>query len=518
MPEEVADPVDAARTDELGPAVNRLLPALDSFLRFPPGPDPAAERSAWRPRLDQPLPEIGVGADAVLDELAGEIVPRGLRVGAPGFCSWVTTAPTVVPAAATLAATIAASQRWWVHPGNTLEGIALRWITQLLGLPESFAGAFVSGGATANLLCLSAARQHAGERIGVDPVRDGAGAIPFPRVYAPESVHRVVVRALAVLGLGETALRRVPVDEHGRPDLARLQEWIDEDVGAGRTPVAVVASAGDVNLGRVDPLDDMREIAQSRSIWFHVDGAYGALGVLDPRVRPLYGHLGAVDSLATDPHKWMAAPVGCGAGLVRDAELLGRALAMERADYAGFAAGHGPDPGSPFDELGEGSLDHTFEHSAAARGLVVWALLKEIGARGMRDRVRRHLDCARRVAERVRAIDDLELLAEPVLSICCFRYRPPGVADDDAVDNANEAILSELRARGRAVPSGTRVRGRFAIRPCFIGPRSTLVDADALVDEVLAVAGALGYDDPGRYHAAGTQAMARPLLAAGPRS
>jgi aromatic-L-amino-acid decarboxylase len=152
---------------------------------------------------------------------------------------------------------------------------------------------------------------------------------------------------------------------------------------------------------------------------------------------------------------------------------------------------HGPltdlDLGSPFDEIGLGTPDWGLDFSTPARGLAVWAILREMGADGMRDRVVRHNDCARRVAERAVASDELELLAGPVLSICCFRYRPQSWSDETRLDELNEAILRGVRARGRTVTSGTRVDGRFAIRPCFINPRTTLTNADALVDEVLEV-------------------------------
>jgi aromatic-L-amino-acid decarboxylase len=206
-------------------------------------------------------------------------------------------------------------------------------------------------------------------------------------------------------------------------------------------------------------------------------------------VRERYGDVATYDSFAIDPHKWLAAPVGTGAAIVRDEGILGRAFTIETGDYdrerhvpAGDA-----DPGSPFDELGLGTPDWGVDFSTPARGLAVWAILREIGADGMRERVIRHDDCARRVAERARASQELELLAEPVLSICCFRFRPAGWDDEARLDALNEDVLHGIRARGRAVTSGTRVDGRFAIRPCFINPRTTLADADALVDEVLAM-------------------------------
>ncbi len=495
-----ADPtpfVDPARTDQLAASIGRVVGALEQFMRFE-GPDPATRRSVWRPPLDHPLPQKGAGADAVLDAIANQIVPYGLRVGAPGFSGWVTTMPSTVPAVASLAASIATAQRWWVTPGNFLEILALRWLAELLGMPTTTAGTFSSGGAVANLICLGAARQHAGKRLGVNPSADGAAALPSPRIYAPPSVHRVVTRALAILGLGARALQPIPIDRKRRPILGELERALDADMAAGATPIAVVASAGDVNTGAVDPIDDMRRIAHDRGVWLHVDGAYGGFGVLDDRVRSLYGDLSQIDSLAVDPHKWMAIPVGCGASLVRDAEALEGAFEIERADYVKFERRSASDPGSPFDEIGDGSHDSTIEHSAPSRGVAVWALLSEIGAEGMRARVTRHLDCARRVAERVRAHPDLELLAEPVLSICCFRYHPPHIRDSGTLEQLNEAVLKGVRARSRCTPSSTRVDSKTAIRPCFIAPNAGLEDADALVDEVLAVGAELAASLPPR--------------------
>ena len=478
---------EQARTDGLGEAIARILPALDEFAEFT-GPDPVLRREEWRLRLQEPLPEQGLGADAVIERLTDVVVANGLRVGAPGFCGWITTMPTVVPTVAQLAATVAAPQKWWLGPGNILESQAFRWLGQLIGLPDTFAGSFVSGGAAANLLCLTAARQHAGERLGIDVAATGVHALPEPRVYCAEGVHQVVARALGLLGLGRNALVRIPARGRRGPDLAWLQQTLTDDRTSGRTPIAVVATAGDAHAGTIDPIDGMRAIAHRADVWLHVDAAYGGFGVLDERVRPLYGDLAAIDSLAIDPHKWLAVPIGCGAGYVRDRRLLQRALALGAADYVKVS--HRPEshPRSSFDFFGLGHPDHGLEHTAPARGVAVWAALAEIGVGGMRARVSRHLDCARRVAERVREDVALELLAEPVLSICCFRYHPPQIRDQGTLERLNRAILAEVRARGRCVPSSTRWRGKLAIRPCFIGARATLAEADLLVDEVLSAA------------------------------
>lgn len=479
---------DHAATDSLGHAIRTILPALEEFLRFE-GVDPARERSRWRPALDRPLPRAGIGTDATLAELAEVVIANGLRVGHPGFSGWVTTAPTDVGAAADLAQAVAMPQRWWVTPGNFVDDLAMRWLIQLLGFPESVVGTFTSGGSTANLIGIGAARQYAGERLGLQPSLDGIAGMIEPRVYASTETHHVVGRALGVLGMGRRNLRTIPLDHSGTIDLDALQSALDEDAAAGRTQVAVVGCAGDVNTGRVDPLSELARIAHERDIWLHVDGAYGGFGLLDDRVADRFGDVAEFDSFAIDPHKWLAAPVGTGAAIVRDEGILGRAFTIETGNYD--TERHVPrtdvDLGSPFDEVGLGTPDWGLDFSTPARGLAVWAILREMGADGMRDRVVRHNDCARRVAERAIASDELELLAEPVLSICCFRYRPPGWSDEARLDELNEAILHGVRARGRAVTSGTRVDGVFAIRPCFINPRTTLADADALVEEVLTV-------------------------------
>ena len=436
--------------------------------------------------LDQPLPTTGAGAEATLSELADVVIANGLRIGHPGFSGWVTTMPTDVGAAADLAQTVAVAQRWWATPGNFVDHLSVRWIIELLGFPEHYVGTLTAGGSTANLVGLGAARQHAGERLGSDPSFDGIAGMVEPTVYASETTHHVVSRALGVLGMGRRNLRTIPLDAEGTIDLAALEAALSEDEKAGRTQVAIVGSAGDPNTGRIDPLAELSRLADERGMWFHVDGAYGGFGLLDARLRDRYGDVASYDSFAIDPHKWMAAPVGTGAIIVADEGILTRAFTIEPGAYdreRTIEASSG-DLGSPFDELGFGTPDWGVDFSTPARGVAVWAILKEIGATGMQERVVRHNDCARRVAELVSESPELELLAEPVLSICCFRYRPPDMEDDE-LDTLNDEILHELRARGNHVTSSTTVDGSFALRPCFINPRTTLAEADGLVSEVL---------------------------------
>jgi aromatic-L-amino-acid decarboxylase len=473
---------DRAESARLGEMLAALGPALEQFDRFEGQDRAARRRQEWRSALDRPLPRRGEGLDAVTALLRDVVIPNGLRNGAPGFSGWVTTSPTTSSVGATLAATVAGSQRWWVQPFNFLETVALRWLRELLGLPDDLQGTFSSGGSTANIIALGAARQHAFERLSIDVARDGIPPATRWRVYASTEVHHVVTRAAAILGLGRSSVRAVKTDDALRMDVAALRRALDEDARGGIHPIAIVATAGTVNTGAIDPVAELVMLARERGIWLHVDGAYGAFGVLDDRVAPLFAGMEQADSVAVDPHKWLAVTVGTGAVFVRDRARLGRAFTLEPAEYLEGAVSEG-EPESPFDDFGDPYHDFNLEQSAPSRGAAVWAVLLEIGAEGVRERITRHIDYARHVADRVRADGCLELLSEPVLSICCFRYRTKGL-DDAALNALNAKIARRLRSETPFVPSTTMVRGRFAIRPCFVNPRTTLADVDGMVDAV----------------------------------
>jgi aromatic-L-amino-acid decarboxylase len=479
---------EAASITDLDKAIKAVLPALVEFTRFE-GADAAVPRSEWIGLLDEQLPQAGAGADEVLGILSEVVIRRGLRIGHPGFSGWVTTMPTTIGTVANLAQTVASAQRWWIQPGNHLDSMAAEWLVELLGFPGHFVGQFTSGGSTANLVGLGAARQHAGERLGIDAARDGIAAIPNPRVYASVQAHHVIGRALGVLGMGRANIRAIPLAQDRRIDLVALRSALERDVAAGDTLVAIVGNAGDVNTGMIDPLGPMAALAKEFDVWFHVDGAYGGFGILDERVREMYGDPAQYDSFAVDPHKWLASPVGTGLAICRDGDLLGRSFTVETGGYdreRDHKAFETEDPTSPWESTGRGTPDWGVDFSTPARGIAVWAALKEIGAAGVRDRIVRHNDCARLVAERARESEELELMTEPELSIACFRYTPDGL-DGEALDELNEQILQELRNRGTSLPSGTWLDEGFAIRPCFINPRTELVDAERLVDEVIEI-------------------------------
>ena len=471
---------DPAELGQLTATVERILPAIEEFWRYDGRDDAARRRPGWLARLDVPLPEDGGGIGAVAADLADVVIPNGARVSEPGWSSFITTGPTTSAVAAWLAAAAAGSQRYAVQAFNTLERVALDWVAQLCGIPAACQGVFSGGGSTANLVALGAARQWAFERRGHDVSQDGLPPAVRARVYASGQAHNTIQRATAVLGLGRAGTRRIACDARQRIDVTALRAAIAADERDGVVPVAVVGTAGTTGTGAIDPLGDLAQIAREHGAWFHVDGAYGLIAAASPALRPAFTAVAGADSVIVDPHKWLATGAGCAATYVRDAGLLTRAFAQGAATYleGSFSSGE-EDAVVQFDSAGIPYMDMGVELSAPSRGVLAWAVLRELGRAGVAARVERHIGLARHLAQRARQHPRLELLLEPELSIVCFRY-----AASDAV---NAEILLRLRRATRSIPSSTVVAGHLAIRPCFINPRTRLADVDALVDHVTTI-------------------------------
>jgi len=483
---------DDAATEGLRDALTYLLPALEQFTSFAEPEQVARQRAIWSAQLVEPLPREGSGSQEVLTLLRDIVIPNGLRAGDPGFSGWIATMPTTIPAVAHLASAISGPLSVAIQAYNLLEDLAQRWFRELVGLSDEYQGLFTSGGTVANLIGLGAARQFAFEQRGIDPARSGVGALSKPRIYASNQVHHCIYRAAAVLGFGREAVIIIPSDESFRIDIAILEQRLLRDLDDGCTPIAIVANAGTINTGAIDPLSRLAELCRKHNIWLHVDGAYGLLGRLDPAVAPLYGDLTLCDSLVVDPHKWLATSMGCGGVFVRNSRLMERAFTLQPAVYIEESQPiytNDETVTSQFDDMGYTFHNFGIEHSLPSRGVEVWALLKEIGIEGVKARICRHNAYARQLAKRVQQSAHLELMAPVTLSICCFRYVPEALRDQhdaatlEQLNQLNREILRRMRERGRAMPSATLLNGAFVIRPCFINPRTTMSHVEAHASE-----------------------------------
>jgi aromatic-L-amino-acid decarboxylase len=454
--------------------------------------DSYQRRDEWEAALSGTLPQTGRGIDETMAVFFDHLVDNELPMSSPQFWAWITAGPTTGHATVAAATTVAAPQRGGMTPWNFLEEQSLDWLAQLCGLAPAMRGIFSSGGSTANLVALGAARQWAYEQLGVDPARDGlAGkSVPIPMVYASAQVHHTVNRSAAVLGLGRSAMRVVPDDGAYRLDPEALRRMLATDVAAGRLPVAVVGVAGTTDTGVIDPLAAIADVAEDFGVWFHVDGAYGLPGILDPRVTAQYAGLERADSVIVDPHKWLNAPVGVAATFVRDRGLLHRAFTQEPAAYL-EGTWSDSDVQVSLDAMGVPYADFGIELSAQPRGVQVWAILRELGVEGVRARVVADNDLARLVQRRAEADPRLEVLVPAVLSICCFRYRgsadpndPGDLADPGDLDRVNRTIIRRLLRETPYVISSTEVGGAYALRPCFINARTTPEQVDTFMRAV----------------------------------
>ena len=481
-------PLEQAEVDNLQRWLSHIGAGLDQYLKFE-HPDALHPDSHWREYLDIPLPRQGVGIAQVTRELLDQVIPNGSPVPRPGFSAFITTGSTTASTLASAAASIASPQRYLHTAFNFLEELSLQWLAEMCGIGR-LKGVYSSGGSVANLVALGGARQSAFEKYGHDPAAEGVNR-PVA-VYASAECHHTIQRSGGVLGIGRRAIRSIACDGEGRMRVDLLQQAIGKDKKAGILPMAIVGNAGTTNTGAIDPLRQIGEIAAEHSIWFHVDGAYGLPGILDDQISHLYQGLELADSVIVDPHKWLGASVGVAATFVRDRALLSRAFTQEPADYLEGAVeredGSGAVIEHSLDDFGIPYFDYGVELSSPCRGVVVWALIREIGVEGMRQRVKRHNDMARYLARFADEHPNLEVLSKPTLSICCFRYTAPHVTD---LDLLNQRLHRRLVRENEFMPSTTRVQGKLALRPCFIGARADRSQMDGLLQAVLRIGGEL---------------------------
>ena len=440
-------------------------------------PMPAEARAGL---LTQPLPDQGRAPADLLTVVRDEVFAHPMGNGHPRFFGWVNSPPFPIGVLAELlAAALDPSCAGGDHAATYLERCAVRWLMELVGFPaEGSTGLLVSGGSMASLTALAAARHRTVAVDGGDVREDGLQDRSAPLVlYMSEEGHSCIRKAAELLGLGRTNIRTIPVGADHRMDVSALRSAISSDRNAGRRPFCVVASAGTVSTGAVDPLDPLADLCVAEGLWLHVDGAYGAMGVLDPTAAAQLAGLDRADSLALDPHKWLSVPVECGALLVRDEANL-RATFSLVPPYLWTEEGKGFGGLPWYSEYG-------FQQTRGFRALKLWMVLAHLGREGLVAHVSRHNALARRLSTLVDASPDLELAAPPTLSIVCFRYLPAGwPADDPRLDDLNRAIMQAVQAGGEAFVTNAVLRGLFVLRACILHYATTEEDLVALVGVV----------------------------------
>jgi aromatic-L-amino-acid/L-tryptophan decarboxylase len=437
------------------------------------------QRPVWRPipnevraRFRTPVPLKPSILAEVHQEFMNYIVPFAVGNVHPGFMGWVHGGGTPVGMLGEmLAAGLNANLGGRDQIPLEVERQIAQWMRTIFGFPESAGGLFVTGASLANFIAIVVARDVALEF----DVRGRGVAAKSKRLsaYASTAVHGCIGKALDLCGIGGDALRLIPTDTHRRMNLMVLGNAIKKDRQAGFRPFLIVGTAGAVDTGAIDDLARLADLSHREQIWFHVDGAYGALAMLAPDLVPKLLGIEQADSLAFDFHKWGQVPYDAGFVLIRDAELQRNAFAAAsaylRRETRGLAAG------TPW------PCDYGPDLSRGFRALKTWFTLKVYGTEAIGAAISRTSALARYLEDRITATPELELLAPVELNIVCFRYRV------DNSDQVNAEIVVKLQEAGLVAPSTTIIDGHVAIRAAIVNHRTSQIEIDQLLENVLAL-------------------------------
>jgi aromatic-L-amino-acid decarboxylase len=431
------------------------------------------------------LPHAGEPVETLLSDCR-TIFGASRHNGHPRFFGYVASPATPPGAFADLLASTLNPNvtSWRSAPAATeVEKTVIRWLGSMIGYSDHAQGVLTSGGSMANMIALLVAHRAKSD---ADVGRNGLWKTKVPMtIYASDQIHLSILKAADVLGIGSEQVRLVDCDDRFRLDVSALRARLERDRQNDIKPFCVVASAGTVNTGAIDPLNEIAVIAKEFNLWFHVDGAYGAPGALDARKRSLFAGLERADSISLDPHKWLYVPLDAGCLLFHDADMVRSAFNATGADYIQI---HEDRAAEAF-----AFWDYSVELSRRFRALKIWLTLRYYGLERIAAAISEDISLAEYLAQRVREAQDFELLAPVELSICCFRYVPhgfpsPSPSDKEGerasttLDRLNEQIMHAVQRGGKAYLSNATIRGQFALRACITNFRTTRSDIDQTLE------------------------------------
>ena len=425
--------------------------------------------------FEAPLPAIGLGLHATQAHIES-LLPYGVGNTHPRFFGWVHGSGTPSNLIADIAAAaMNANLGGRDHGAMYVEKQVVQWCRELFEFPATSSGLVVSGTSIATVVALKVARDR---QLDFGSRRKGVAGGRLVG-YTSSQTHSCVARAFDILGLGSDALRKIEVNANFEIDIEALEVAMAADKAAGYVPFVIVGTAGAVNVGAIDDLEALANIAQQHKVWLHVDGAFGALGVLSPLVKPRLSGLKRADSLAFDFHKWMHVNYDAGFVLVRS-ESDHRQSFSERPDYL-IGAERGLAAGNPW------PVEYGPELSRGFKALKVWAQIAEHGTDKLGEMVTRNCEQAAYLGELVQAHACMELLAPVALNICCLRYTAPAYSETQ-LDALNDEIVVRLQLSGIAAPSTTTLHGKKAIRVNITNHRTDQSDLDVLIHAIEEVA------------------------------
>lgn len=425
---------------------------------------PVPDRRALTALLNEPFPQRGLGIEQVFEQILSTIVPNSTAISHPRFLAYVQGPPNGFGAfAEAIAATLNQNCNFWqLSPAaSVVERKVVAWLAHVIGLPESAGGLVTSGGSMATCMAIAAALH---DKSGDDFRTLGLQGRTSPLVvYTSIEAHHCVEKSAAMLGVGLRNVRRIPVDASLQMQVDALEAAVRADFSTGKRPACVVATAGTVKSGAIDPIARLATFCRAHDLWLHVDGAYGGLFSLASRVKDRLRACGEADSIALDPHKLLFAPLEAGCLVARDPTKLQRAFA--------FPSSYLP---AQSETLFTDFMDYGIQLSRGFKALKIWCALQAFGVDAFVGAADRMLDLAQYMAERIEANPAFELLAPVTLSAICFRFR-------NLSDAQNRAALEALTASGLALLGPVQIEDRFGLRACITNYRTTQSDVDAIL-------------------------------------
>ncbi|HET6565675.1 MAG TPA: pyridoxal-dependent decarboxylase [Xanthomonadales bacterium] len=472
--------LDPENWDEMRALAHRMMDDAIDYLQH------AGERPVWQPvpgevqqRLKAPAPHDPNQPEDVYEEFKRDILPYPLGNIHPRFWSWYMGNGTFMGALGDFFCSLMnPNVGSGHHVAPMVEQQVIGWLRDMMCFPADSSGLLTSGASMANLVGITVARNT---NCGYDVRHEGVRAAPGPLlVYASTEIHSCNKKAVETLGLGSDGLRTVPVNDDYTINLEKLQQQISADRAAGGIPFCVIGTAGTVNTGAIDDLDALAELCQEEKLWFHVDGAIGAVAVLAENVKARLKGIERADSIALDLHKWMHIPFEAGCALVRNEAAHRQSFSLTPEYLARDATARG---------IASGALwfsDYGLQLSRSFRALKIWMSIKEHGLDRLGRMMARNVEQAGYLGKLITAESELELCAPIGLDIVCYRFNPGGL-DTQRLERLNRDILSELQEQGIAAPSYTTLKGIYCMRVAISNHRSRFEDFDLLVRETLRI-------------------------------
>jgi len=450
--------------------VDRIATFLETLPNLPvtTAESPSAIRESLN--ADRPLPQQPTDPTDILNQAADLLLNHSLLNGHPRFWGYITSSAAPIGALGDLLAAAVNPNvgAWPLSPmASEIEAQTIRWIAEMLAYPTTCGGLFVSGGNMANILCILAARQAK----ATSDIRAEGLTNSRLRIYCSTETHTWVQKAADITGLGTNAIRWISANAHQQINLTALRDKITADLAAGAQPFLVIGTAGTVSTGAIDPLPELAALCREFNLWFHIDGAYGALAAVLPDAPSALAAIPLADSIAVDPHKWLYAPLEAGCALVRNPQHLRDAFAYHPPYY------HFGTEAINYYDLGP-------QNSRGFRALKVWLALQQAGRDGYIQMLSNDIALAHSLFQNISLYPDLEPLTQS-LSITTFRYVPSDLHPTDPVtadylNQLNTALLTHIQQSGEAYLSNAIIAGKFCLRVCIVNFRTTLTDIEAL--------------------------------------